>query len=85
MLLRHWTLEDSISNSSYMVTKLQLYKEEGQIKLKKLFVKIGIPLDQAKQKFMFMEPTLRKELKVKIMDVSHDMGFDKILIDSYCR
>lgn len=53
--------------------------------MKKLFVKIGIPLDQAKQKFMFMEPTLRKELKVKIMDVSHDMGFDKILIDSYCR
>jgi cell division control protein 45 len=29
MLLRHWTLFESISNSSYMVSKFQLWKEPG--------------------------------------------------------
>lgn len=29
MLLRHWTLYDSISNSSYMVSKFQMWKEPG--------------------------------------------------------
>jgi hypothetical protein len=30
MLLRHWTLFDSIQNSPYMVAKLNLAKEPGQ-------------------------------------------------------
>jgi hypothetical protein len=30
MLLRHWTLFDSLSNSTYIVAKMKLWKEPGQ-------------------------------------------------------
>lgn len=29
ILLRHWTLFDSINNSTYMMAKLNLWKEPG--------------------------------------------------------
>mmetsp|Transcript_13945 Transcript_13945/g.9832 ORF Transcript_13945/g.9832 Transcript_13945/m.9832 type:complete len:93 (+) Transcript_13945:267-545(+) len=48
MLLRHWTLYDSIQNSSYMISKFILQKEPGQDFLKKFFVSLGCPLEQAK-------------------------------------
>jgi len=48
MLLRHWTLFDSLCNSNYLVSKLQLWKEHGQKELRNILAKLGISLDQAK-------------------------------------
>jgi len=48
MLLRHWTLFDSINNSNYMVAKLGLWKEPGQKKLRDFMAQIGCPIEQAK-------------------------------------
>ena len=48
MLLRHWTLYDSLCNSNYLVSKMILWKEQGQRDLKKMLATMGIPLDQAK-------------------------------------
>lgn len=49
MLLRHWTLYNSIQNSPYMVSKLGLAKEPGQQELLKFFTRTGCPLEEAKQ------------------------------------
>ena len=48
MLLRHWTLFDSICNSNYLVSKLKVGKEPGLKTLKKFLVTIGCSLEQAK-------------------------------------
>lgn len=48
MLLRHWTLFDSLCNSTYLVAKLELWKEHGQKELKKILALLGVSLDQAK-------------------------------------
>ena len=48
MLLRQWTLYDSLHYSNYIVSKFLLWKEPGQCELKKFLAKIGVPLDQAK-------------------------------------
>lgn len=45
MLLRHWTLFDSIANSNYLVSKLEIHKEPGQKTFKKFLAKIGVSLD----------------------------------------
>jgi cell division control protein 45 len=63
MLLRHWTLMDSISNSNYVVSKLELWKEPGQMELKRFLAVLGVPIEQAKQKYNFMDPEIRNELK----------------------
>lgn len=52
------------------MAKFFLWKEPGQIELKKFFATLGIPLDQAKQKYTYMDAQYRNELKQKIMDVS---------------
>ena len=84
-LLRHWTLYDSISNSNYLVTKLKIGREPGLKTFKKFLVTLGISIEQAQQKYQYMSPDLKKDLKRKIMDVSSDFGIEKILIDSYVR
>ena len=48
MLLRHWTLYDSVQNSNYLVSKLSTNQEHGQQKFKKFLAMIGVPIDQAK-------------------------------------
>lgn len=63
MLLRHWTLFDSISNSNYLVSKLEIHKEPGQKTFKKFLAQIGVSLDQAKQKYSYMKPDIRNNLK----------------------
>lgn len=48
MLLRHWTIFDSMNNSNYTVGKFGLWKEPGQKRLREFFVQLGLPLDQTK-------------------------------------
>lgn len=45
MLLRHWTLYDSLCNSNYLVSRLQLWKEQGVKDLKNILAKLGVSLD----------------------------------------
>ena len=85
ILLRHWTLYDSISNSNYLVTKLKIGREPGMKSFKKFLVTLGCSIEQAKQKYQYMDATLRKDLKRKIVDISSEFGIEKVLVDSYLR
>lgn len=85
MLLRHWNLYDSISNSNYMVTKLNIHREPGQNTFKKFLARIGCPLEQAKQKYNFMDAQLRSELKQRILDHSAEFKLESILVSSFVR
>ena len=68
MLLRHWTLEDSIQHSNYIISKLNLTRDKDNNRYKEFMSKLGVPLDQAKQKFKYMTPDLKKTLKRRILD-----------------
>ena len=84
-LLRHWTLYDSISNSNYCVSRLKIGKEPGMKTFKRFLATIGVPLEQAKQKYTYMDPKIRNELKSKILNNTNEFGLDKILVDSFVR
>lgn len=79
MLLRHWTLFDSLCNSNYLVSKMELWKEHGQKELKRLLATLGVSLDQAKQKFQFMDPIIRNDFKQKFMELSEEFGLPNIV------
>lgn len=87
MLLRHWSLYESISNSNHFVSKLEILREPGQKKFKRFLAQIGCPLEQAKQKYMYMDPELRTNLKQNILDKSQNDEYkiDKILINNFVR
>ena len=65
MLLRHWTLFDSISNSNYMMSKLGLWDEKEKYKLKEFLAHLGISIEQSKQKFTYLNPALKKKLETE--------------------
>ena len=85
MLLRHWTLKDSICNSNYMVSKMTMWQEPGKKLLLSFLAKLSVPLHQAEQKFTFMDPNLKKDLKQNIMKVAEEFGLDEIIMHSYIR
>lgn len=85
MLLRHWTLKDSIQNSDYMVSKMTMWQEQGKKLLLSFLAKLSVPLHQAEQKFNFMDPELKRDLKQNIMKVAEEFGLDEIIMHSYVR
>lgn len=85
MLLRFWTLKDSIENSNYMVSKMTMWQEHGKKQLLNFLAKLAIPLEQAQQKFSFMDASMKRDLKTKFMNTAQDFGLDEIIMHSYIR
>ena len=54
MLLRFWTLKDSIENSNYTVCSMKIWNEPGRKALNLFFAQLGVPLEQAKQKWNYV-------------------------------
>ena len=85
MLLRHWTLFESIQNSPYMVTKLNLSKEPGQQELLRFLARTRVPLEEAKQQFAFMSPIVKRRFRDNVIEVANEFGLSEIVMTSYSR
>jgi len=53
--------------------------------LNKLLATLGVSLDQAKQKYSYMDPNIRNLLKTKFLESSEDFGLGNIAINTYIR
>lgn len=85
MLIRHWSLYDSMLHSSYLGTKLRLYSEHGKKKLHKLLAKMGFSLAQCRQTYTHMDMDLKRSLREKIQSVSRLYGLEELVKDSFVR
>ncbi|CDW73747.1 cell division control protein 45 [Stylonychia lemnae] len=85
MLLKHWTLHDSMINSNYIVSNLKTWTEPGVIMYKRFLATIGIPIEESKQKYNFMAPLFKNDLVDKIANHSDRFLLDQILITSYTK
>jgi cell division control protein 45 len=54
ILMRQWTLYDSMYFSNYMASKFHVWKQAGKEDLQKFLVSLGIPLSEAHQKYAYM-------------------------------
>lgn len=54
MLMRHWTLYDSMFYSNYLAPRLGIWNESGKKELHRFIALVGIPLDEAQQKYKYM-------------------------------
>jgi cell division control protein 45 len=64
-LLCHSSLYDSMVYSNYVSTKLQLWSSKGMLRFQELLAKMGCSLEECRQPFPFMKPTLRRALREK--------------------
>ena len=84
MLLRQWTVYDAIVHSRYMATRLGVWRQLGKQKVKNLLAKMGIPMEQCKQKYTSMDFNLRKQLFDKLQDTAQqDFKLDQCVFPSF--
>jgi cell division control protein 45 len=65
-LLRHTSLYDGMVHSNYVSTKLQLWTKKGLSHFHELLAKMGCPLEQCRQPYVFMNPKVRRSLRDKL-------------------
>lgn len=82
-LYRYQSLYKSIYYSSYVGTKLELWKDKNNNKLEEFIVRVGIPLEEAKQQFQYMNQKYKVLLRQKISEVSQKFQMDDIMYRSF--
>eukprot|EP00123_Amoebidium_parasiticum_P010126 comp19908_c0_seq1/m.24137 comp19908_c0_seq1/g.24137 ORF comp19908_c0_seq1/g.24137 comp19908_c0_seq1/m.24137 type:complete len:620 (-) comp19908_c0_seq1:708-2567(-) len=87
MAMRHWSLYESMFYSTYVATHLRIWTEQGVSKLNILLTRMGMPLQQCKEKYNIMSPTVKKKLKDKLMAHASECGLntDHLLFGTFCR
>ncbi|CAN8102127.1 unnamed protein product [Discula destructiva] len=67
LMVRHWSLYDSLLHSPYIFSRLRTYSEAGLKRLHKFLAKIGISLVQCRQNYAHMDISLKRELRSKFL------------------
>ncbi|PHH76012.1 hypothetical protein CDD80_1877 [Ophiocordyceps camponoti-rufipedis] len=67
LLIRHWSLYDSMLHSPYLFSRLKTWSETGIKRLHKLLAKMGVSLAQCKQSYTHMDMMLKRDLRAKLL------------------
>ena len=88
-LYRHWSLYESMYFSPYVASKLSTWKSQGGAKLQEMLAKIGLPLQECKQSYQFMNPQYRQKFRNLTEDGTiadeYDLKNPGILFHSFSR
>jgi len=82
-LYKHWNLFDSFIYSNYTVAALMTWKEEGKKEVQKILAYMGIPLEEAKQKYTYMKNEYKSVFKDKIIEISKRFDMKDIVFESF--
>ncbi|KEF52439.1 cell division control protein 45 [Exophiala aquamarina CBS 119918] len=79
LLLRHWSLYDSMLHSPYLASRLKVWNESGVKRLHKLLAKMGVSLSQCKQTYTHMDMDLKKTLRERLLKYAPVYGLDDLV------
>ncbi|KIV94943.1 hypothetical protein PV10_02657 [Exophiala mesophila] len=79
LLLRHWSLYDSMLHSPYLASRLRIWNEHGVKRLHKLLAKMGVSLNQCKQTYTHMDMDLKKTLRERLLKYAPVYGLDDLV------
>lgn len=79
LLIRHWSLYDSMLHSPYLFSRLKTYSETGLKRLHKLLAKMGVSLVQCKQSYTHMDIMLKRELRSKLLKYASLYNLDDMV------
>lgn len=79
LLLRHWSLYDSMLHSPYLASRLKIWNESGVKRLHKLLAKMGVSLSQCKQTYTHMDMELKKTLRERLLKYAPVYGLDDLV------
>lgn len=79
LLIRHWSLYDSMLHSPYLFSRLKTWSETGIKRLHKLLAKMGVSLAQCKQSYTHMDMVLKRELRAKLLKYGSLYNLDEMV------
>ncbi|KAL9488758.1 hypothetical protein ACSS6W_001035 [Trichoderma asperelloides] len=79
LLIRHWSLYDSMLHSPYLFSRLKTWSESGIKRLHKLLAKMGVSLAQCKQSYTHMDMVLKRELRAKLLKYGSLYNLDEMV------
>ena len=84
LLIRHWSLYDSMLHSPYLGSRLHIWSEQGRKRLHKLLAKMGVSLSQCKQNYTHMDMDLKKGLRQRLLSYAPLYGLEGLVpLDSH--
>ena len=79
LLLRHWSLYESMQHSPYLSAKLHIWNDSGRRRLDKLLAKMGVSLSQCKQNYTHMDMDLKRGLRERLLKFAPVYGLDGLV------
>ncbi|KZM28210.1 DNA replication initiation [Ascochyta rabiei] len=79
LLLRHWSLYESMQHSPYLSARLHMWSEQGQKRLNKLLAKMGVSLSECKQNYTHMDMELKRGLRERLLKFAPQYGLDGLV------
>ncbi len=79
LLIRHWSLYDSMLHSPYLFSRLKTWSETGLKRLHKLLAKMGVSLVQCKQNYAHMDMVLKRDLRTKLLKYASLYDLDELV------
>ncbi|OCL12286.1 CDC45-like protein [Glonium stellatum] len=79
LLIRHWSLYDSMLHSPYLSAKLHIWSDVGRRRLHKLLAKMGVSLTQCKQSYTHMDMELKRGLRERLLKFAPVYGLDGLV------
>ncbi|KAJ1264604.1 hypothetical protein BS78_08G012000 [Paspalum vaginatum] len=85
MLLREWSLFDSMLCSSYVATKLKTWSDNGLKKLKLLLARMGFPLADCQKSFQYMSMEVKRKMRDEFDRFLPEYGLTEFYYRSFLR
>uniref|UniRef100_A0A803YAC2 Cell division cycle 45 n=1 Tax=Meleagris gallopavo TaxID=9103 RepID=A0A803YAC2_MELGA len=82
-LYQHWSLYESLCNTSYTSANLKLWSVQGQKRLQEFLADMGLPLKQVKQKFNSMDISLKENLREMIEESANKFGMRDLRVQTF--
>uniref|UniRef100_A0A8B9PLW1 Cell division cycle 45 n=1 Tax=Apteryx owenii TaxID=8824 RepID=A0A8B9PLW1_APTOW len=82
-LYQHWSLYESLCNTSYTSASLKLWSVQGQKRLQEFLADMGLPLKQVKQKFNSMDISLKENLREMIEESANKFGMKDLRVQTF--
>lgn len=79
LLIRHWSLYDSMLHSPYLSTRLHIWSDSGRKRLHKLLAKMGISLQEAGKGYMHMDLELKQSLRQRLLKFAPQYNLDGLV------
>ena len=79
LLIRHWSLYDSMLHSPYLTARLHIWTDAGQRRLHKLLAKMGVSLAQCRHSYTHMDMELKRGLRERLLRFAPLYGLDGLV------